>query len=147
MEFFGHQAEEETADQFALSLPGSASHFGHFACKVSDTLILSLPQATETHFQPNRRLALTVGLQQATFKLLPALIQHSASYIPAVRCSAVFGVTFIARVFYYRTGLPYLIFVSFHQALESLPCPVTILMINCPFDIRDQEDLVQDVRD
>ncbi|KRY04367.1 hypothetical protein T12_3836 [Trichinella patagoniensis] len=33
------------------------------------------------------------------------------------------------------------------SALESLPCPVTILMVNCPFDIGDQENLVQDVRD
>ncbi|KRX70890.1 hypothetical protein T06_9047 [Trichinella sp. T6] len=54
---------------------------------------------------------------------------------------------FCGLVIYYRTGLPYLIFVSFHQALESLPCPVTILMLNCPFDIGDQEHLVEDVRD
>ncbi|KRX38168.1 hypothetical protein T05_7616 [Trichinella murrelli] len=81
-------------------------------------------------------------------------MQHSASYIPTLCCSAVFGVTFIARtmhkdnrVFYYRTGLLYLLFVSFQQALESLPCPVTILIVNFPYDIRDQEDLVEDVRD
>ncbi|KRZ58869.1 hypothetical protein T02_11594 [Trichinella nativa] len=51
------------------------------------------------------------------------------------------------RVFYYRTGLLYLLFVSFQQALESLLCPVTILIVNFPYDIGDQEDLVEDVRD
>ncbi|KRY05031.1 hypothetical protein T01_1853, partial [Trichinella spiralis] len=46
-----------------------------------------------------------------------------------------------------RTGLPYLIFVSLIQTLESSPCPVTILIVNFPYDIGDQEDLVEDVRD
>ncbi|KRY44525.1 hypothetical protein T03_5356 [Trichinella britovi] len=45
------------------------------------------------------------------------------------------------------TGAGSAIRCGFHQALESLPCPVTILMLNCPFDIGDQEHLVEDVRD
>ncbi|KRX31810.1 hypothetical protein T09_15443, partial [Trichinella sp. T9] len=43
--------------------------------------------------------------------------------------------------------LLYLLFVSFQQALESLPRPVTILTVNFPYDIGDQEDLVEDLRD